>query len=299
VPNLEIIVADDGSTDDTAAVAAATDLQARYVWQPNSGTPATARNRGFALSRGRYVAFLDCDDEWLPDAPAHAVALLDRYPEVDVLFADAQMGNRKEGFRSWIEVAGQEAFFALPHEEPEAGFRILDRRSFLRRMAVRNPVFIGAVIMRREAFERAGMFDVELRGAADWELWLRLASQMTYAFWSEPLAIYTRHEGGMSNDHDSMRGEFCLSLQKILHKCSWLEREDRCWIERSLYGHMFGFAYQAYDRGDYREARLRFARYLRRFGLEARGSLYWSLCCLPFGLAGTLRKMKWRLAGDG
>src|SRR5947209_11960918 len=91
VPDLEVVVADDGSMDDTREVVAATDPAAKYLWQPNTGTPATARNAAFKISRGRYVAFLDCDDAWLPGVPARAVQLLDRYPEVDVLFADARM----------------------------------------------------------------------------------------------------------------------------------------------------------------------------------------------------------------
>ena len=95
--------------------------EAMYFRQANTGTPATARNRGFEMSRGRYVAFLDCDDEWLPDAPARAVELLDRHPEVDVLFAEARMGNPAEGYRSWIEMGGQDAFFDLPCRQPEAG----------------------------------------------------------------------------------------------------------------------------------------------------------------------------------
>src|SRR2546421_3478299 len=91
VPDLEVIVSDDGSTDDTREVVAATDPRAKYLYQPNTGTPATARNAAFAVSRGRCVGFLDCDDAWLPDAPSKAVALLDRYPDVDAVFADARM----------------------------------------------------------------------------------------------------------------------------------------------------------------------------------------------------------------
>jgi len=234
VPDLEIIIADDGSTDDTEQVVAQTDPPARYFRQENTGTPATARNRGFQLSRGRYVGFLDCDDEWLPKVPARAVELLDRHPEVDVLFAEARMGNPTEGYRSWIEVSGEAAFFALPCTRPETDFRIMERAPFFRRMAERNPVFIGAVIMRRAAFERSGGFDPDLRGAADWELWLRMASRMTFGYLEQPLAIYTRHLDNMSSDHDGMSREFCTSLKKVLAKCDWLERGERAWIEQRL-----------------------------------------------------------------
>jgi glycosyltransferase involved in cell wall biosynthesis len=296
VPDLEIIVADDGSTDDTEQVLTQTDPAARYFRQANTGTPATARNRGFEMSRGRYVAFLDCDDEWLPDTPARAVELLDHYPAVEVLFAEARMGNPSEGYRSWIEMGGQAAFFELPCTRPEPNFRVLERGPFFQRMAVRNPVFIGAVVMRREAFVRSGGFAPELRGAADWELWLRMASRMTFGYLDRPLAVYTRHLDNMSSDYDGMSREFCLALQKVREKCAWLTPDERAWIGQRLRHLLFGHGYRAYDRGDYGAARARFAELLRRCGPELRGLAYWTLCSLPFGLASGLRRLKHALS---
>ena len=133
VPNFEIIVADKGDT------------------------LSQARNQGFEASHGKYVGFLDCDDEWIPEVIEKAVAWLDSHPEVDVLFAEATV-NQDDGPRSWIALAGQEAFFNLPHTDAGAGFRILERGPFFHRMAERNAVFIGACIMRREAFAESGMF---------------------------------------------------------------------------------------------------------------------------------------------
>ncbi len=289
---LEIIVADDGSTDDTEQVVAATDPAARYFRQANTGTPATARNRGFELSRGRFIAFLDCDDEWLPAAPGHAVAFLDRHPEVDFLFAEARMGNSAEGFNSWIEMGGQQAFFDLPCVQPEPDFRVLERAPLFRRMAVRNPIFIGAAIMRREAFARAGGFDPELRGAADWELWLRMASRMTFAYLVQPLAIYTRHVENMSSDHDGMCREFCTALKKVRDKCVWLAPAEREWVEQRLRHHLFSHGYHAYDRGDVAAAKDRFAEVIRECGPDFRSTAYWMLCGLPFGLPEGLRRLK-------
>lgn len=291
VPDLEVIVVDDGSTDDTPKTARALGDAVAYVRQENAG-PATARNHGFGLSQGRYVAFVDSDDEWLPGVAGRIVEAFDCHPEVDVVFAEAQVGNRTDGFTSWIETAGQAAFFELPCCEPQPGLRILEPKPFFRRMAYRNPVFISAVILRREAFDKAGRFDPALCGAADWELWLRMASRMTFAFWAEPLAIYTRHAECMSNNRDTMHREFCEALAKVLEKCAWLDQPERAWIEERLAEHLFGYAYLAYDRGDYSEARRRFADLLRRRGLAPRGLLYWAICALPFGLGGSMRRLK-------
>lgn len=303
VAGVEIIVVDDGSTDDTAQVVAALEGVV-YLSQQNAG-PAAARNLGFGHSRGRYVAFLDCDDLWLPGVAEQIVGLLDRNQDVDVIFSDAKMGNEKEGYRSFVEMGGQAAFFELPYHEPEPKLRVLEppgtRREqrhvpFFRRLAVRNPVFIGATIMRREAFARAGMFDPELCGAADWELWLRMASQMTFGYWPEPLAIYTRHGDCMSNDHDVMGRDFCLALKKVLEKCVSLDDEERWFIEERLRSHLFGHGYRAYDRADYGEARRRFAAVLTECGWEFRSAGYWCLCALPFRAAGLLRRVKHVLA---
>jgi glycosyltransferase involved in cell wall biosynthesis len=290
VDDLEIIVADDGSTDDTRQVVEQTAPRAKYLWQKNTRTPATARNMGFAASTGRYVAFLDCDDSWLPHAAARAVALLDRHPEVHILFAEARMGNPQQGYVSWIESAGQQAFFDLPHRELEPGFRLLERTPFFRRMAVRNPVFIGATLLRREVFADSGMFNTKLCGAADWELWLRLAHRYNWGYMAEPLAIYTRHLDNMSSDHDRMVGEFCEALSSVLACCD-LTTEDRLFIRSRLQHHLYQHAYLAYDAGSLQIARRRFIEVIR-WGGPYQAAFYWLSCWLPSRLVSRIRRIK-------
>ena len=95
--DLEVIVVDDGSTDDTAAVLARiTDHRVRAVRKQNGGV-AAARNAGLDLARGRFVAFLDADDRWKPDKLERQLALLDSEPEVDIVFSDL---SRFEGERT-------------------------------------------------------------------------------------------------------------------------------------------------------------------------------------------------------
>lgn len=289
--DLELIVADDGSTDDTRDVVAATDPAAVYLWQPNSGTPSTARNLGFARSTGRYVAFLDCDDGWLPDAPARAVGLLDRHPDVAVLFADARMGNPEQGYVSWIESAGQAAFRALPHAAREPGFRVLDRGPFFRRMAERNPVFIGAVVLRRAAFARTDGFDPDLRGAADWDLWMRMAAGFTFAYMDEPLAVYSRHLDNMSSDQEHMVGEFCAALEKA-EAIPGLPTDDRAWVAERRRTQMFYHAYIAYEAGRYAVARSRFRAAIRAGHASRAARLLYLICHLPGGVIRRLRRAK-------
>ena len=95
------------------------------------------------------------------------------------------------------------------------GFRILDAKPFFEWMLHRNAVFLGAMIVKREVFEAVGPFDETLCGAADWNLCLRIAHRHTFGFWNDSLAVYTKHEGGMSNDTDGMCREFCMALKNL------------------------------------------------------------------------------------
>ena len=84
-PNYEIIVIDDGSTDDTARLVKQFQQEINYVYQPNQGT-ACARNRGIELAKGKYIAFLDHDDLWLPDKLSYQVQSMDNDPRAELVF---------------------------------------------------------------------------------------------------------------------------------------------------------------------------------------------------------------------
>jgi GT2 family glycosyltransferase len=280
---------------DIAAVVREFEPACKYLRQENQG-PAAARNHGFSHSQGRYVAFVDSDDEWFPDAAQKIIRLFESNLEVDMIFAEARMGNSEEGYRSWIEVAGEDEFFQLPCRVEAEGLRIFQKTPLFRRMLVRNAVFISAVIMRREAFEKAGTFTINgLFGTEDWELWLRMAHRMQLAFYPEPLAIYRRHVGCMSNNHDSMGEAFYSALMKVRDKCPDLDLEDLNILDRQLQHHLFNQAYSAYDQGDLRLARKRFARLHKEAGLKMRDALLWSLCFLPPQAVRILRQCKWAL----
>jgi glycosyltransferase involved in cell wall biosynthesis len=291
---LDIVVVDDGSTDETVA-RFRSDRRCSLYRQTNQG-PAAARNLGLSHARGRYVAFLDSDDRWLPNVAPKLIGFLERHPEIDAVFTDALMGNDGDGYRSWIEVAGQDAFFKLPYREPEPGLRVLEPIPFFRRMACRNAVFLGSLVIRRSALDAVGRFDPELFGTEDWELWLRMASSRTFAYWPEPLAVYTRHDDNLSSNRERMGIEFSKALEKVQAKCRHLAREDRSWIRTCLREIEFGVGYMAYDRGATRQARERFVRCLR-LGGGPKVLAYWLASCLPATALTRFREVKRRVVG--
>jgi hypothetical protein len=137
-PLLEIIVVDDGSSDDLAGAAAALPVQVRLVHQENQG-PAAARNLGIRAASGGVIAFLDVDDLWPAQKLAQAFDWLKRHPETDVVIGRAQLHR--------IEAEGVVQSLGSPAE------------SF--------GDYIGAALFRRRAFDQAGLFDPLLRFAED------------------------------------------------------------------------------------------------------------------------------------
>jgi hypothetical protein len=98
----------------------------------------------------------------------------------------------------------------------------------------------------------------------------------------------------MSRDNDHMSEDFCLALEKVRKKCTSLQPAERRLVSGRLRYLRFGHAYAAYDRGDYRTARQRFGEMLRHCGFEFRTAFFWVLCCLPFGVIRTMRRLRQR-----
>ncbi len=156
--DFEVIVVDDGSTDDTRRRVAAFGSHVRYFYQPNTGLSA-ARNTGVRHSRGAYLAFLDADDELTPAAFETEVAVLDARPGVDVVV----------GAWTYMDASGAPL--------PEAG-RVPTGPCTVEQI-VRDgchPATPGATLIRRSALERVRGFDEDIARAEDIDLWIRLAS---------------------------------------------------------------------------------------------------------------------------
>ncbi len=170
---LEVLVVDDGSTDDTRRRLARFGDEIRTLTQPNRGC-AAARNRGAAESRGEYVAFLDSDDRFLPDKLERQVAALQRHPEADFCYGP---------FQVYYDHRPQLRVLSAP--PAGADFERLRAEYFL------NPTLsCTALMIRRRVFDELGGFDESLRLNEDGEFTQRLVIERT-GVWSgdEPLTL--------------------------------------------------------------------------------------------------------------
>jgi glycosyltransferase involved in cell wall biosynthesis len=186
IPPAEIIVVDDGSTDDTAAVASRHSPLVRLIRQANAGAGA-ARNTGVRASSGEWIAFLDADDTWLPEK-------LERQLTMTV---DPAVGV--------IHARGPLARYPAP---PYVTFENLWEH---------NLIMCSSVVVRRTAFEGVGGFDESLKtGCEDHNLWLRLAAAgWKIATCPEDLAHYTPAPGSASQDHERCAQMLFISYRKI------------------------------------------------------------------------------------
>ena len=178
-PNLELIVVDDGSTDDTPALLASYGSRLCAIHQNNLGV-SVARNKGFAHSHGDYVCFLDDDDIFLPEKIALQVAALKAEPNAVLVHCGHHLMD-EHGRR-------------LRHTG------VLPDGNVLARLSASNFIWMGAPLIRRAALQEAGLFDNRFSTAADYDMWLRLAQRGPFACVHKVLGGYRVHPESMVSD---------------------------------------------------------------------------------------------------
>ena len=189
---LEIIVADDGSTDDTPRIVEG-QPGVRHLHLEHCGLPARVRNRGADEARGTLLAFLDDDDTWEPDKLTRQVGALSAHPDAVGSYTDITIlmtdGNRiPRVFRPHHPVSGD----VWPQ--------------LLRQCLITS----STVLLRRDVFDRVGGFDETLDAVEDYDLWLRLAASGSFRYVNEPLATVNR--GHDSITHQRQRSVWTNTL---------------------------------------------------------------------------------------
>ncbi len=182
---IEVVVVNDGSTDDTAAVAAALGDRITYVEQSNAG-PAAARNTALRHTSGELIAFLDADDLWAPTRVERCVEILRAQPDIGMVTADAYLIER--GVKTEKRSYGDRRRFPFPAREGDQ----------IPEIARRNFLFVG-VVFRRALLDMCGELDERIWGAEDYDLWTRfLLTGSRAAFVNEPLGWYRLREDSVS-----------------------------------------------------------------------------------------------------
>lgn len=202
-PNVEIIVVDDGSTDNTREVAEQYGAHIKYIYQSNAGV-AHARNHGLAESKGHFINFLDADDWLLPEKIAVQMAIFEAKPELDVIICG----------RYEADEAGNILTETIPFWGLKALHHLLNNKSFSQHSA----------LIRRCVLEAVGGFCEEKISESwteDTDLWLRLAAA-GYRFYAVPQALCTwRHHQTTTSRSQMLKPSF-VGFHKMIDRVAAL-----------------------------------------------------------------------------
>jgi glycosyltransferase involved in cell wall biosynthesis len=191
-PPDEIIVVDDGSTDDTEQVVTRYDGRVRYIRQENSG-PSAARNRGIQAASGDFIAFLDSDDLWVKDRIERQLAVLASHPNLDVIFG--LEGKFTDENRSESYEINEPAVFACLNTVdcviPDPFGMLLGENFF---------VGTSTVLFRKSCVATVGLMDARIKLAEDYDFWVRFAlNGFRFGFINAVLCGRRMHEGNLVN----------------------------------------------------------------------------------------------------
>lgn len=271
---LEVIVIDDGSTDNTSDVVRDYGTQVIFYRQNNLG-PSGTRNTGIKLSKGEFIAFLDADDTWEMDKLQKQMHLMKNDPDIGLVHTNV-----------WS--------FYLDRNEKEC--KDVKREEFVgqcyARLFSENRILTSSVLVRRKCFNDVGLFDETLRVCEDWDMWIRLSRKYRFAYVPKPLVNYRIHKNNLTADSINMRkGDYSVLCKMLSDDPSLEKMIGNAIIKKRISELCFGIGYHYYSLGEMGESRKYF---YRSFGGEIRldSIMFMFVSMLPLKLISLLRWTK-------
>jgi glycosyltransferase involved in cell wall biosynthesis len=193
----EILVIDDGSTDDTSQLIRTRYPDCRYLYQPNHGV-SSARNQGIKAARGDWIALLDSDDVWMPNKLEQQAQALQANPGYRLCHSD------EIWIRNGVRVN------AMKKHTKRGGWIFLDCLP----LCVVSP---SATLLHRSLFSSIGLFDTQLPACEDYDLWLRICVSEPVLYVDQPLVVkYGGHSDQLSRQYWGMDRFRIQALEKLI-----------------------------------------------------------------------------------
>ncbi len=302
--DVEIIVVDDGSTDNTRECLQRYIDEGRitYLHQENSGRPAVARNLGLRHASGEYVCFLDSDDILMEESIVKGVEILGRHDNIamvcsDWLYFRKHFTENQELEPSWIRSTGY--LDRLPKEmiRDRGGDFVVFERDFMYELFNSNFICTSNVITRKELLDRTGYFDESLKIGEDYDLWLRLLETKDLAYIMVPLVFRRRHDGSITRHLAQNLIEDAKVIEKFMGKKRVMSPATRRRLYRRLEAFYFYTGYFFMDERNLPESRKRFGKAIRYNPASYRNYRYFTISLLPASAILFARKLKRLMRG--
>lgn len=196
--DFEVIIVDDASNDRTSEVVKSfTDSRICYIHHETNKGGSVARNTGIRNAHGEYIAFLDDDDEWLPEKLGQQVEVMEKSPP--------GIGGVFTGCTKIDRVSGKIVGRKTP----------MQRGRLSQTLLVKNCISsTSSILLRKECIERVGLFDESLPSFQDYDLWLRISREFQFESIQEPLFIYHIHDKKIWTNLEALSTGLSLILEK-------------------------------------------------------------------------------------
>jgi glycosyltransferase involved in cell wall biosynthesis len=287
--DFEIVVADDGSTDDTAGIVKNLGSERiRYIRHESNRGCSAACNTAIAGASGQLLAFLDSDDLWKPDYLERQVGFLDRHPSVDLVFSDMELQEKSRSFPSLMGL--MHCFPRMLRGKPQAEEYIFSGREMYICLLEEVPIKPTATVARRELFQKGGGFNETWPSGTDWDLFLRFSKLADFGYIDLPLVIQRRtpdatHQKFREQDKVFLLSTFLQEKAKLGN-----DREALQAVKRGISSHCLILAGLYLDAGQRRKS---FSLYVQGFK-ETREPLMLlraASTSLPTNLRASLRRV--------
>ena len=255
----EIIVVNDGSPDNTKEVLLDFGDKITAIHQENKGV-AAARNAGITVATGRYIAFLDDDDMWLPNKLEKQIACLESNPNIGLVYSDMFCFDENGTFPdTWSQVnptpVVQELWILF----------------------VRNFIPIPSVVVRRECLDAVGEFDSTTVPCEDYDMWLRIIEKFPVHFLNEPLVRYRRSPDSQQKNEERQLVSWLRVKEKTFRRNLGLQKLPLMVLDQCFYNGYLTLAYMYINRHQGAKARPALERYRQIRGSNSTCEWLWMM----------------------
>lgn len=281
--DFEIIVVDDGSTDNTKEVAKKWELldKVKYFYQENKG-PAAARNRGIKEAMGDYIAFLDADDLWLPEKLEKQVEYLKERPDVSLVASEFEIID---------EVGHSNGYSQRRKKIPVDGFIL--------KYIFQHYLLLSTIMVKKDTFKTVGLFNEELINAEDTDILLRIAKHFKIGLLDEYLVKHREHKVSLTGIINSSRGRDGLkAIENFLSNEKGFAEQNKHLVNEVLSEAYFDYAEDLLSLDKFEESRINMKKCLE-YKLSLKNTILFCkvvmLDLLGTGFVSSLRTFKRRI----